>query len=616
MIFLQIAAFAQNSEILINTTIKELRENKMISYSARYYTTNLGQEGNWYYDATDITSDDNTGTVIVNSNGKRFKRIHDGKLNVKWFGAIGDGIANESTACKNALKAAAMYSYSYSFGSLPTQSESGSATLFFPAGIYLISENKAFTNIGLTGRIQGIKITGAGNQKTRIRIAANNWLFDNYGGTPAKSWTHLTFEDITFEGADKTTSSFMRIWSDGQADKEHSFISCYFTNLNIVLATEGAANADHTSWTNCFFERIWTNILALNNVESVIHQFKSCNILGTYCTAIFKTTGGGYVSYVGGSIINGYSAANPSAYNEYRTVDQYVLEIDGVTEGNNRFTFTDVRFEMPSNLAKLVNIVNDNGTSSRTTFTNCGFAGVLGGNREVIRIQGENLIEFINCALPTSTDNFLYRIRTNTAAGYRSIVPTINFKNCEIPVFNSAKVIFEYTDGSGLQNGKITAEGCFKQFPNAGGNVFSPRYAMDFTYPNKSGYALSDFAPKLHRVVLHSSTHAWPYKDLIYSANEKTVILPDGATIINIILIKEAEGINATSYQLKVGNSDKTIIYGSSVSGRYDAEHKILVKDLFVNVGTDINKKTIRLWSNPIGASTPNYKGFAIIEYY
>jgi hypothetical protein len=103
---------------------------------------------------------------------------------------------------------------------------------------------------------------------------------------------------------------------------------------------------------------------------------------------------------------------------------------------------------------------------------------------------------------------------------------------------------------------------------------------------------------------------------VLYSANEKTVILPDGATIVNIILIKEVEGINATSYQLKVGNSDKTIIYGSSILGRYDAEHKIIVKDLFLNVGTDLNKKTIRLWSNPIGASRPNYTGFAIIEYY
>ncbi len=93
-------------------------------------------------------------------------------------------------------------------------------------------------------------------------------------------------------------------------------------------------------------------------------------------------------------------------------------------------------------------------------------------------------------------------------------------------------------------------------------------------------------------------------------------MLPDGASIMNVTLIKEAEGINSTSYQLKVGNSDKTIVYGSSVLGRYDAVHKIILKDLFINVGTDINKKTIRLWSNPIGASKPNYTGFAIIEYY
>jgi len=60
-------------------------------------------------DDADTTSADNGGTIIVASNGKRWKRIFDGAVNVLWFGAVGDGIANDYAAflaAHNALPAA------------------------------------------------------------------------------------------------------------------------------------------------------------------------------------------------------------------------------------------------------------------------------------------------------------------------------------------------------------------------------------------------------------------------------------------------------------------------------------------------------------------------------
>lgn len=43
--------------------------------------------GDWYYDAADHTSADNTGIVIVTVNGKRLKRKYTGAANIEWFGA-------------------------------------------------------------------------------------------------------------------------------------------------------------------------------------------------------------------------------------------------------------------------------------------------------------------------------------------------------------------------------------------------------------------------------------------------------------------------------------------------------------------------------------------------
>ncbi|MGI8584563.1 MAG: hypothetical protein ACR2KX_20425 [Chitinophagaceae bacterium] len=51
-----------------------------------YITTDAGKYGIWWYDAKDITSSDNGGTIKVSSNGKRFKRIiQDNIVLASWF---------------------------------------------------------------------------------------------------------------------------------------------------------------------------------------------------------------------------------------------------------------------------------------------------------------------------------------------------------------------------------------------------------------------------------------------------------------------------------------------------------------------------------------------------
>lgn len=102
-LLIQVVGFAQELGNSVNGSIKLLRANTIPSSSARYFTTDLGKEGFWYYDAADVTSADNTGTILVSSNGKRFKRIFDGYVNIKWFGAIGDGITPASAAIQSAV---------------------------------------------------------------------------------------------------------------------------------------------------------------------------------------------------------------------------------------------------------------------------------------------------------------------------------------------------------------------------------------------------------------------------------------------------------------------------------------------------------------------------------
>lgn len=65
--------------------------------------TGNGIAGFFYRDDADTTSTDNGGTVIVSSNGKRWKRVYDGAVSVKWFGAVGDGVTDDTAAIQAAI---------------------------------------------------------------------------------------------------------------------------------------------------------------------------------------------------------------------------------------------------------------------------------------------------------------------------------------------------------------------------------------------------------------------------------------------------------------------------------------------------------------------------------
>lgn len=61
-----------------------------------YYAQGDGGGGPYWMDPSDTTTADNGGTVIVAADGSRWKLKHSGVLNVKQFGAKGDGVFDDS----------------------------------------------------------------------------------------------------------------------------------------------------------------------------------------------------------------------------------------------------------------------------------------------------------------------------------------------------------------------------------------------------------------------------------------------------------------------------------------------------------------------------------------
>ncbi|CAG7652213.1 glycosyl hydrolase family 28-related protein [Paenibacillus allorhizosphaerae] len=110
------------ANVVVSVTITELRRMEQPDPGTVYYVTDERREGHFIYDDADTTSADNDGTIIAATLGARFKRLYDGGLNVKWFGAAGNGAADDTQPVRAALSAAK------------------GRELYFPAGVYHLTD--------------------------------------------------------------------------------------------------------------------------------------------------------------------------------------------------------------------------------------------------------------------------------------------------------------------------------------------------------------------------------------------------------------------------------------------------------------------------------------------
>ena len=71
-----------------------------------YYTVNDGGGAKYYADLTDTTSADDGGSIIVGITGTRWKLMHSAKkiVNVRQFGAKGDGVTDDTLSITNGVK--------------------------------------------------------------------------------------------------------------------------------------------------------------------------------------------------------------------------------------------------------------------------------------------------------------------------------------------------------------------------------------------------------------------------------------------------------------------------------------------------------------------------------
>lgn len=188
-------SFISNTDFVLKITIAQIRALSGTLSNPNFYTTDLGQEGNWYYDATDTTSTDNTGTILVTSDGKRIKRIFDNTILPEWFGAIGDGTNNDGTAIQNAINA----------------SSRGNSIVFNTTKTYISSALNLKSGVSLIGN----SISGMDHTQVRPKLKYSGTTGDfltlvSGASSPYTPTEGLGIKNMSIDG-NATTGSLMKL---------------------------------------------------------------------------------------------------------------------------------------------------------------------------------------------------------------------------------------------------------------------------------------------------------------------------------------------------------------------------------------------------------------------
>jgi hypothetical protein len=384
-----------------------------------YYTKGDGAFGSniFEWDSTS-TEDDNGGTIIklTSITTGRYKLRYSGAVNIKWFGAKGDGVTVDDISFKNAWK------YATIFNIFTTNRTS--KRLYLPSGTYLITENNFLNNsqyyYNYTGYNYEIYGEGKGQTCILFKPTINEALMYDQSLPNAPAFSGLLFKDIRilFNNSDinggDIINGFKCVAVSGKATQAFKFDNVQFTGVpkTTVIIANGNVNESENKFINCSFSTIKT-LLDINNLEAVNHTIVASDFENIYGDLIIAKKGG-QTQIFGGSII--FNSETKNECSIFSTGEDYL--VSGFS--NCILMCYGVRGEFRGEFSRVLNI-KDNNLPLTILFDACVFAKFdYSQDFAECTIQNNGNIIFRNCILPSSTSKF--RFKNNPTPVYQYAV--------------------------------------------------------------------------------------------------------------------------------------------------------------------------------------------------
>jgi hypothetical protein len=301
------------------------------AYVTGYYVAGDGGGGAYYYDATDTVTADNSGTVIVASDGGRWKLAFSGPVSVKTFGAKGDGNTDDAAAIQKCIDFCA--------------GDNGRQVYFAQSNYYIGTALKLY---------KFSNILGAGPTKSRINLQGKAYTGAVFVNNDLDTFSNVTIKELGIRGGS------YGIYNTAATQEQLILENVYFE-----LQTQAGIRSDH-DW----------QINSLNNVS-----FYYC-FQGIYIAAGFANHNSYYSVQFSG--ITGASYRCES-YNEVNNFIGCRFEAGGlagniaIQVSNNRDTnFRGCYFE------NIHNVLLQESSAAGTLFDGCHFTGALTGTTAFI----------------------------------------------------------------------------------------------------------------------------------------------------------------------------------------------------------------------------------------
>lgn len=293
-----------------------------------YYSVGDGGGGEFYWDNTS-TETDNGGTIIqvIGVTTGRWKRIFQGYIDVRWFGAKGDNLTNDSISFQNAIDFC----------------ETISGTLLIPNGTFLIKDVLIGSFTRIISNTYNLNFWITGSKSVVKPYSGAIYVFDFKDGS-----TNSCLENIYIDG-----DSFSKTTLVSAIRLRGRFHSIYKSNI-----------------VNCTRHAVYSSAGNMRIIESNFQGLQSNSITYSDYVATFHITSSGdnYIvnnEFGGGSLYTSYK--DPV---NYRSVAFYAASINNSVISGNIFEVSDK--------GCVVSGTNNNFSQNRYEFNNAGGLQLVG----------------------------------------------------------------------------------------------------------------------------------------------------------------------------------------------------------------------------------------------
>lgn len=586
-----------------------------------YHKKDDGGGGIFVFDATLMPSDNDNGLIF---DGWR-RSVVDSSINVKWFGAKGDGVGesdisdtnlilNNTTAFKNALKELRRRTRQDDSVVSNQVSKSG---IFIPSGEYIIGEDALFaddSNPIFNFRLLGINYFSDGNAILSLTNRGNTYAFKNLDRGLV-----ISFRDITFIGNYVDTNVFYSKSSEGAQD--YYFERCYFNgNFNNIFNLKGNQTNSEWGFMKCTFAGIVNTILNItgtNISDQFLNYWFDQTKFWIADGTIINADKGGHFKFVNCDW-SGYSPQNENYY--------FKLNASVSGRGVNDFRIINGRFEMKTKHARVLKSNWQHGNIQiNADFGSQTYQPFFKDNDFDVKHFEFNLQGASNVSFNSLNVNF----KNSVMMGYHEInygnnawrgTGKILYENCAFPYRNSLDNFIQINHGT--NNNKAGSaiieirDAIFEN--NPGNNSPSDSYGLEISNVNYLPSWSNSGLKKKYFKIAHAATGANPRTNqqfiLNFPEEAESIItkvkwyLPKNrltsSRVINFVLTDVNENI------LKSVNNNNIQTGLVRMSNGFNIEQEVYINVKNLPQGKIVLKDT----SNQSNQSTNEF--LCIIEYY